>query len=750
MPWPGSAAPAERAAPGVPVLVREAGGVARANAPASGGVPLSAGTARNTAALWLANASGRAVPSQVRALESWPDGSIRWALVDLLATVPANGVASYTLRADGAPRTVDGPRVRLERGDEGWLIDTGAIRVAIPASGDALATSVVAGERQLSGKIPLPALVVADGPAQAPAPGDVAVETEGPVRTELLLRGRYPCGIAYEARVAAFAGEPAIRLQLTLTSLADEAYIPLRAVTLALPGPFTSAEIGVDGAATRFASLAQPHRLTQVDVGAARLDGGAPGASGDGWARASDETRVVTVVQLPFREEYPKGFVVSRDALDVDLVAGRDDPPRLGRGAAKTVEMWMSFRPRGDGPRGDQEAAALGAPLRALAAARWIVGTGALAQSLDPGAAGAATFLDRLSTAVARYAARGRHERWDDGPPVPCEQRTAERERTGFYGLLNWGDWNFPGYRDHTKGCDAWGNLEYDLTQVLGLDWAATDEPEVADMFVAAARHYRDVDIIHHRPEAPELVGLNHPHKASHFAPEAPQKSDLGHTWLEGLVTHYRLTGEVRSMAAARAMGDTLTQRLAKAVNPRQFGWPMIALAALADATNDAKYRTAAGAFARAALGAYPPTPAAADWKIGILADGFAAVHAVNGDPELLTWLLAYADAYLPERARFADARYALPLGYLAALTGRADLRQAAIETAAALTIGDWGKTLALSGRTGFRLLGPLAGPKPAKPPAVTPARADPPPASAPERPRPSPSPEAPDRRPAR
>ena len=39
----------------------------------------------------------------------------------------------------------------------------------------------------------------------------------------------------------------------------------------------------------------------------------------------------------------------------------------------------------------------------------------------------------------------------------------------------------------------------------------------------------------------------------------------------------------------------------------------------------------------------------------------------------------------------------------------RGRYRERALEVAAGLQIGDWGKVLALSGRTGFRLLGPLA-----------------------------------------
>jgi hypothetical protein len=230
---------------------------------------------------------------------------------------------------------------------------------------------------------------------------------------------------------------------------------------------------------------------------------------------------------------------------------------------------------------------------------------------------------------------------------------------------------------------------------------------------VAAALHYRDVDIIHHDPEYPDRVGLNHPHKVGHFLPAGAKNVDLGHTWLEGLITHYRLTGDHRSLEAARAMGDALARRVSKASNPRQFGWPMIALSALAEATGEARYRDAATGFADPALRAYEPTPAAADWKIGILADGLAAVQAVTADRARLTWLRRYADTLVTAPPdRFPDVRYALPLGVLAQWTGDARYRDRALAVAASLKIGNWGKALALAGRTGFRLLGPLSAPQ--------------------------------------
>jgi hypothetical protein len=699
------AAPAAALDVALPLV--ETAGVARRDAPATVSVPLPAGALRDAAAVHVV-AGDRPVAMQPTVLERWPDGSVRWLLLDLLASVPADGRVRLALRPGSAARA-GGPAVTRHTGGGGQELDTGALTLTVPGDGAALATSVRAGGATLVERIPLPALTLAGGTV-APVPeGPPAVETDGPVRTELLLRGRYGSDVAYEARIAAFAGQPVLRLQLTLTHVGASRDVAIRGLALSVPGAFASGAMGVDGASKRFTSLVDPHVLRQLDGERIRVDDDASEGSGDGWVRAAGDVAAVTLVARWFREEWPKQLAVSETSVQLDLLGGGDEPVALGRGAAKTFEAWIVVEPAAKAMPPAERAATLLAPLVGLPPAPWIVASSALPQSLAPDAAGAPVFLERLERAFRRYRARNDNERWDDGPPVPCEQRTAERVRTGFTGALNWGDWNFPGLRDRTKGCDAWGNLEYDLPQVLGLGWATTAERVWYDAFVAAARHYRDVDVIHHDPDNPDRVGLNHPHKMQHFAPEATQNVDLGHTWVEGLITHWRLTGEVRSRDAAIAMGDALAGRVAKASNPRQFGWPMIALGALAAATNEARYRDAAVQFAAQAIGAFPPTPAAADWKIGILADGLAYVEAVAPDAKRAEWLQRYADAYVAEPERWTDARYALPLAWLGAQRKDARYEDAALAVAATLDVGDWGKTLALNGRTGFRLLGPLA-----------------------------------------
>src|SRR5437870_8775376 len=192
----------------VPLALEESAGVARHAWPASASVPLPRGRVQSPDKLWLAAPDGHAAALQARALERWPDGSVRWLLLDFLADVPAGKVATYTLREGAAPAPASGARVRLEAGRDGArVLDTGALRATVPAHGEALLADLAAGPVRLAGAVPLPALAVDRAPGGAPSHEGVTVETEGRVRTELLVTGRYPAGIAYEAaRAYADAG----------------------------------------------------------------------------------------------------------------------------------------------------------------------------------------------------------------------------------------------------------------------------------------------------------------------------------------------------------------------------------------------------------------------------------------------------------------------------------------------------------------------------------------------------------------
>lgn len=712
------------------VLLSETTGAVRRDAPAQVAIPLPAGilAAEPAAVVALDRGGGRV-------LERWPDGSVRWLLADLPVSLAPRARERRTL---SAPRGSARPASALgveRRGGAVLIRGKRLLPVTVPPQGTVLASLGPIGSGSVL-DLAWPRVTIGTTGATALETATVDVEAQDPLRVEVLIRARPHAGLRHEARLQVVAGQPWIRLRHTVTNLSEAAYLPLADLALMLPWRSVRGEVVLDGRVVpaTFAPPGRGHTLLQVDSSTATIDGEAAGRRGDGLARVSGAGVAWSVAMPWFWQEYPKRLGISETGLEMGLVAAADGPLPFGVGAAKTWEVWIGAHPEATAPPlPDAAAAAVAAP-HAVADAAAVVASGALPYAIAPDTPGAAPFLAALRTAIDQYRARAMAERWDDGPPGDCKKRTGLHRHVGFHGVFNWGDWNFPGFRDETKGCDAWGNLEYDLAYVLGLAYLATGDPELRPPFEAAAVHFRDVDVIHHWPGHADRVGLNHPHKVRHFATDAPNTVDLGHVWLDGLLLHYRLTGEARSLQAVRRMADGLAALAGRAKNPRQFGWPMQALSSAYDATREDRYRTAALALAHRAAPMFPPDPNA-EWKMGILAEGMMAVHRTTGDSVARGWLEEYGRRLLVPSERPRDPRLVVPAGYLAVLAGDPRLAALARDTAAALAPGNWGKPLASVGRIGFALLGPLA----QAPPALTRDLAAPPPASPPEPQRSSP-----------
>jgi len=635
---------------------------------------------------------------------------------------PGRGAGAVTVRDAGD---------RLE-------IDSGPLQFDIPKSRFAIVEHVrLNGVPQNLG--PIASFLTIDGKrVEAQMPQEIKVAEAGPLRSRIELRGHYGSGFDYVVRVDVFASQSFVRVFHSIEQHSPEAYIFVHQIGIDLPMALdgkAAYSVGIEGGAPLAAALpANGFSLVQEDN--ETLSTGAGGASDSrqprhaaGWVDLHDATRGVAIVSRYFWQEYPQGFQLRSTGLTYNLWAPEARPARVGMGAAKTHEMVLLFH-GGQAPSatmlGD-----LSQPLVARMDPQWIVATHALRNSISPSAM-VNPFLRELGAAYRRYQASADVERWDDSEQVRCvppsgaiaekaRPAAGERPRRGFYGMFNWGDWNFPGYHDTTKGCDAWGNLEYDTTQVLALAYAATAEPAYYDGMVAAARHFTDVDHIYYAGSRPGLVGMNHPKDPLHFTFELGGV-DLGHTWTEGLLSYYYLTGDARSLDAARGIADYLVQRLRASLllisNPRQFGWPQIALVAMYEATGDERYKAAAIDYARRGMRAHPPdhldggkVGSGGDWKMGILAEAIAYTHSITGDAQMRDWLMRYAAA-VDARGAVGDPRYLPAVAYVGRIARLPEYTRLASAGVERLKFGNWAKPFTIAGRLGFSLLSQLTEPQ--------------------------------------
>jgi hypothetical protein len=121
----GASGPGERL---VDLRVEDHAGAARKAWPVTGGVPFPEGKVRDVTEIGLANAA-----CQARVLSRWSDGSVRWALLDYQADIPANGEAKQTVLVGEAPAVPVAGNVVVET-DEAITVDTGALKFSVSKS----------------------------------------------------------------------------------------------------------------------------------------------------------------------------------------------------------------------------------------------------------------------------------------------------------------------------------------------------------------------------------------------------------------------------------------------------------------------------------------------------------------------------------------------------------------------------------------------------------------------------------------
>ncbi len=690
--------------PAASIFVRETSGRPLASWPISGGFPFAKGAVRDTDKLRL-TAAGQPVPVQSRVLSHWPDGSVRWALLDWQADLKAQEIAEFRVDSGPAPAPAPTRLLRVQESEAAVEVDSGVLRFRIPKRRAALIEDIkLDGQPATTG--PVTCFLSIDGkrtPCQAPT--SVRVIDAGPLRARIEMRGAYADRFVYVVRVDAYAGQPFVRVFHTFEQHSPEPYTSVQQIAIEIPvAAAATYRFGVeDGKPIAGAVPDAGITLLQPDNLGFKVDGKASTGHAAGWAALQGAEHGLAIAARYFWQEYPKSIELRRDGVTYNLWAASAAPAKIGSGAAKTHELALYFSAKKEPAATLLDA--LRSPLLPYANPAWTVHTQALRNALAPDG-DARSFLDQLDDGYRRQAAFTKRERWDDSGAAICAPAQAERPRSGFFGMFNWGDWNYPGYHDTTKGCEAWGNLEYDKTQVLALAFAATGKAPYADDMVAAARHFMDVDTIHFSAQRPQWVGMNHPKNPLHFTFELGG-IDLGHTWTEGLLSYYLLSGDERALEMARGIADRLVARIRLAPmkgNPRQWGWPQIALVAMYELSGEDSYRQAALAYARGAIAAHPPDRIR-DWKLGILAESLAYTDSVATDVQIRDWLSRYAAAVTAYSAA-ADRRFMPALAYVGRVGNKPEYTQAALKSVQGLVFGNWSKPFTIAGRVGFSVLG--------------------------------------------
>jgi len=342
---------ARRPAARITLKISGGDGVTYESWPITQGIPFADGALERGTPVRVIDSDGNLYPTQASSLTTWNKDLqyVRWLLVDFQADYAQGDDRQFFLEygPEAVPPQPALP-IRIEPKDGCLSIDTGVMRLELrnnfdpwrqPNNADFFGRCLVKSEdgwRDLFRQKPGPFLYMMDQRGRtydsytsAPAPR-VVVEEQGPLRASICVKGYHamdngPRFCPYILRLHLFAGKSDIRFHHTFVFDQEPHQIELAAIGTKLPlhlgEDLRAAVAGADAA--HWASNWDTLSFLQTDdlhYQVQRNDAAfATGNKTSGWASLSGRLGSAAVVVKDLWQEYPKGFWLDSDGIDVQI-----------------------------------------------------------------------------------------------------------------------------------------------------------------------------------------------------------------------------------------------------------------------------------------------------------------------------------------------------------------------------------------------------------------------------------------------
>ncbi len=581
--------------------------------PFSGGVPFGRGEVQSLDNVQMVDAYEKSVPFQGKILCRWPDGSIKWALLDVKTDIMAERKKELFLRySDRLQRREYDSELNITEYPNEIAVDTGVLRFSVSKNNFYLFNNVWLDTNNdnkfddveiITSKADLVLRHNArDYHSSLDKDYEVSIEEEGPLKVVLKAKGWLTSKkgerfCQFITRIYAYEGSNVVKVKHTFvyTGYPENKYhylyegkrLPknetIEAVYIKIP-----VSVQIDEASTL--TFATDGKILQSDLSGSLefmqdkfnsytlARNGKIGHTGkqlEGWLDVSSEEQGVLVGVKNFWQQFPKGFLVDKDEqsiftyiwpeqageLDLKTTKAADGPGAVARGSAfglaKTHEVFFYFH------KGDfDEAAAkdivsgLDSDMLVMAAPEWIAETKVLGRihsydkRLGPGEDFLSSIFDWGAKQVENFHWYGMI---DFGDTLSWYRRDAYDRSYDDWGWHPEGRWGW-------FNCEAVGTHSGALVQFL-----RTGDYKYLRFGANLARHIMDVDTCHYNtvandrrlkrriPDDYSQVGSMHRHNGNHWG---GRNEEASHTNVYGLLLYYYITGDERARDVIDEVGQ--------------------------------------------------------------------------------------------------------------------------------------------------------------------------------------------------
>ena len=622
------------------------GAAATSGAPFSSGVPFPRGAVSTVDHLRVETTSGTEVPANYWKLVSWPDGSVKVALISFTPSPAGDTYANTVVQYGPAVTHVASGPVQVTQDGSSLTVTTDVLKLQFSKTRFSILEQAWTdvndngtfdtNEKWLTSAADLEVLdrktqKIFRSSLWTSADGYTPTLVEsGPRKATILLEGRLKGeggaqtadgdATLLQAKVwlTVFAGSTQIRVQTTLvdtksrpTETFSDRILKISSIALNLPLTLTDpsyAAGGESGTVYQGTVGGGAHLLQDATATFSsqfsyvfNYSGVGSGAKAPGWMDVSDSGRGVTMALRHFWQSYPHKLAMQGDgAMRVEFLPA-DSPNYLWTvypGVGKTYEAFLDFHAGGYGTSVRRRAEiALAYPLL-IADTTWYAQTqvfGPISPKSDRSGDWELRVENQYNCTVLRQGC--------SIYPLP-------------YGQRNFGDFQ-QGFATSSSGVFSpiYGDGHYEDAHGMLLQFARTGERKWFDAATPYARHHYDFDVMHteNPPRYPGYpAGMIHWHGTNEHE---GVNIEMGHVVPGGLDDYFYLTGDPRALDVLREQGNWMeywarkgmgriapekdTDKVGLEEYERVGAWTLYTLMKSFETTNDPKYFEAASILAK-------------------------------------------------------------------------------------------------------------------------------------------------------